>query len=578
MALNFDLKQRDAIEDAHQIEVYRFNLAKNYALLSGDSSVVRRFYREKAGTLNCGDVYKHAEIDRSFFFRSRPKNAFVYAGLIPWIAESMVRLVASAGFVVNSPLQGNDDFDKALQKDMNNYAKQACKQTKLQDCFESGVYLETGIGDLLFRISYDDEISNKPILDIIEPHNFEVEWKRGHIRSFVIKERSDEVKDGKRSSKLDVEMRETYTKKDGKVKVQYSFHCGGHKITKRDPMYEAAQKHWGIKENEMSFELPFDDFPLIYKQSSKKSMLYRGERGVPDIHGLDTIEDALSECLSHLVDTIRKSSPKTFVDKQLLRTNLKGETFEYDDFDYEYLLLDDVVDPSKLLTTQQAKIDYASHLETAKMLISHAINKVGLSPTTLGVTGLESINSSSESQDAREKPSLRTREIKLKGWKETLEEILNKYFQYVAYLNKEEIRDYSDLISISFNEYINPSTENIVSVISQAVAGRVYSIELGVEKQFIADKKDYTLDDIIAESARIRGIKPEEEMVLLGLSEETPEQSTDLPEGSQDTAANQNKEPTGALKEENKDGGRNTTTDTNTSGDTATNDGADSDK
>lgn len=574
MALNFDLKQRDAIENTHQVEVYRFNLAKNYALLSGDSAVVRRFYRQNAGTLNCGDVYKHFEIDRSFFYRSKSKNAFVYAGLIPWIAESMVRLVASAGFVVNSPLQGNDDFDKALKKDMDDYAKQACKQTKLQDCFESGVYLETGLGDVLFRISYDSEISSKPILDIIEPHNFEVKWKRGHILSFVIKERSDEVKDGNRSSKLDVEMRETYTKKDGKVKVQYSFHSGGHKIAKRNPIYEAAQKHWGIRENEMSFELPFEDFPLIYKKSSKKSLLYRGERGVPDIHGLDTIEDALSECLSHLVDTIRKSSPKIFVDRQLLRTTVDGKTLEYDDFDYEYLLLDDVTDPSKLLTTQQAKIDYASHLETAKMLISHAINKVGLSPTTLGVTGLESINSSSESQDAREKPSLRTREIKLKGWKETLEEILNKYFQYLAYINKEQVRDYSNLISVSFNEYINPSTENIVSVISQAVAGRVYSIELGVEKQFIADKKDYTLNDIIAESARIRGIKPEEEMVLLGLVEDAPAQQTDLPDGSQDTTANQNKEPTGALKEDKEDGSGNTT---NTSG-TATDDGADGDE
>lgn len=574
MALNFDLGRRDAIEDTHQVEVYRFNLAKNYALLSGDSSVVRRFYREKAGTLNCGDIYKHAEIDRSFFFRARPKNAFVYAGLIPWIVESMVRLIASAGFVVNSPLQGNDEFDKAVQKDMNNYVKAACKQTELQKNFESGVYFETGLGDVLFRISYDSEISSKPILDIIEPHNFEIEWRRGHIRSVLIKERSDEIKDDKRSSRLDIEMHETYTRKNGKVKVEYSFHNNGHKITKRQSeLFEAAKKHWGI--TEMSFELPFDDFPLIYKQSSKNSLLYRGERGVPDIHGLDTIEDALSECLSHLVDTIRKSSPKTFVDRAMLSSTVDGKTLQYDEFDTEYLLLDDVIDPSKLLTTQQAKIDYASHLETAKTLISHAINKAGLSPTTLGVTGLESINSSSESQDAREKPSLRTREIKLKGWKETLEEILNKYFQYLAYLEKEPVKDYSDLISVSFNEYINPSTENIVSVISQAVAGRVYSIELGVEKQFIADKKDYTLDDIIAESARIRGIKPEEEMVLLGLVEDTPAQQTDLPDGSQDTTANQNKEPTGALKEDKEDGGGNTT---NTSGDNTTNNGADGDK
>lgn len=563
MALNFDLKHRDVIDETHQLEVYRFNLAKNYALLSGDSAVVRRFYREKASSLQCGDIYKHAEISRSFFYNARPTNAFVYAGLIPWIVESMVRLVASPGFVVNSPLQGGEQFDAALQKDMNNYVQKESKQIKLQDLFEQGVFWETGIGDLLFRISYDSEISDKPIIDVIEAPGFEIEWKRGHIRTITIKERTNEITDGEQKTKIDVEMHETYSKtKDGKVKVTYSFHVNNHKIAQRNKLYDAAKKWWGI--DEMSFDLPFKDFPLVYKKSSKSSLLYRGERGVPDIHGLDTLEDALSECLSNLVDTIRKSAPKTFVDEEMLPSTIDGKTAEYSDFDHEYLIMRNTgLDPSKLLTTQQAKIDYASHLETAKMLISHAINKVGLSPTTLGVTGLESINSSAESQDAREKPSLRTREIKLKGWKETLEEILNKYFQYLAYVKKETIKDYSDIISVSFNEYINPSTENVVSVIAQAVSGRVYSIELGVEKQFINDKKDYTLEDIIAESARIRGIPPKQEMVLLGLVKAP--QETDLPVASNNAAANQN-EPTKALKEE--EDGRNANSGTATNDDT----------
>lgn len=564
MALNFDLTRRDVIDETHQLEVYRFNLAKNYALLSGDSAVVRRFYQTKAASLNCADVYKHSEISRSFLYNARPKNAFVYAGLIPWIVESMVRLVASAGFVVNSPLQGNEKFDEALQKDMNSYAQKVCKQVKLQELFERGVFYETGIGDLLYRISYDSEISDMPIIDLIEPHCFEIEWKRGKIRKIVIKEQTDEITDGVQKNKVDIELRETYTKtKEGKIKVSYSFHTKNHELKPNEKLYTEARKWWGIEE--MSFELPFSEFPLIFKKSSKNSLIYRGERGVPDIHGLDTIEDALSECLSNLVDTIRKSAPKTFVDEELLTSDIEGKTASYSDFDHEYLIVQNIPDPSKLLSVQQARIDYASHLETAKMLISHAINKVGLSPTTLGVTGLESINSSQESQDAREKPSLRTRRIKLDGWKDTLEEILNKYFQYVAFIKKETIKDCSDLISVSFNEYINPSTENVVSVISQAVSGRVYSIELGVEKQFINDKKDYTIEDIIAESARIRGITPDEEMVLLGLIE-LPQQ-TDLPDASKEgVSANQN-EPTKALNEE-EENGRNATSGSATNNDT----------
>ena len=51
---------------------------------------------------------------------------------------------------------------------------------------------------------------------------------------------------------------------------------------------------------------------------------------------------------------------------------------------------------------------------------------------------------------------------------------------YLAYISGEEIQDdYSKMFNITFNEYINPSTENIVAAIAQAITGRVYSIEIG---------------------------------------------------------------------------------------------------
>lgn len=531
MSLGFDLEKRNIWDRDHANDIFRFNLSLHHALLSGDSAIIRRFYQEGAGSLGCTDIYKYYEIERSFLYNARYKSAFVYAGLIPWIVESIVRLVASSGFIINSVLQndGGGKFGDSLKEDLDNYINEVVKDIKLQELFERGVYLESGLGDFAYRISIDKSISDKPIIDVIEPQFLELEYKRGHINKVIIKESADDIVLGSGIYKNTVMIHEIYSKdNNGNVLINYKFYVKEKEITEENnfALYQSCKKYWNL--NETTINLPFKEFPIIYKKNNKRSELYKQERGVPDIQGLESIEDALSECLSNLVDTIRKSAPKTFVDESLLPSDIIGDTLEYSDFDHTYLLLKNSgLDPTKMLVTIQATIDYQSHIETAKTLISHAINKAGLSPTTLGVTGLESINSAAESQDAREKPSLRTRKEKLEEWKNVLIEVLNKYFQYLAYVNGEVIGDYKNLFNITFNEYLNPSTENVVSVISQAVAGRIYSIELGVEKNFIHENKEYTLDDVVIESARIRGITPQQEMELLGLVQEVEQDDND---------------------------------------------------
>lgn len=538
MGLSFDLQKRDVIDDNHSVDIYRFNLARNHALLAGDSAAIRRFYQQKAMKVGANDIYKHQELERSFFFNARLKNAFVYAGLIPLSVESIVRLVASAGFQVNSPLQGGGDFETAAKKDIDDYIQSKIERIDLQGLFEDGVYTESGLGDFALRISHDKSLSDEPIVDFIEPQFIEPHYKRGMLTKIIIKESTDELSIDKGQYKQIVEVHEIYTKEDTKSKkypgehivIRYKFYQSGKEIKQQSnaAVYNAAKAFWGI--SDMMIELPFKEFPVLFKKNNKKSRLYRNERGVPDIQGLDTIEDALSESLSNLVDVIRKAAPKTFVNEDLLPSSISGETEQYSAFDHEYLIIrGGIADPTKLLVTTEHKIEYNSYLETAKYLISHACNKLGVSPTTIGVTGLESINSSSESQDAREKPSLRTRDLKLKGWKVFLQELLNRYFQYLAFVKGEKIEDYSELLNVSFNEYINPATENIIDVLTRAVAGQVYSVEVAVEKNFIHEGKDYTLEDIIIEAARIRGITPESEMVLLGIVEspEPAEASTE---------------------------------------------------
>ena len=230
--------------------------------------------------------------------------------------------------------------------------------------------------------------------------------------------------------------------------------------------------------------LPFRDFLIVFKKNPNNNQLYRGERGVPDIQGLVSIEDALTESASDLIDAIRKGGVKEYVSDELIPQDIKGNDLRLNHFNKTVITTKGSSTPGdsqNLWKVVQGDIKWEAYTRTMQNLMSIGINKAGLSPTTLGLTGLESINSSQESQDAREKPSMRTRQIALASWSKTLKEILNKYLQVRDYMNGLAIVDYTDLINITFNEYTNPTLENVTDVLAKQV-------QTGLKSQMTAIK------------------------------------------------------------------------------------------
>lgn len=482
---NFDLKNKELIDDMRSPWVYQFNMAQNLALLSNDPSVIRRFYQVQI-PLYFKDAWLVQEATNKFMAQYIPGQAFAYFGIIPMIVNAKVNLVASNGFECDS---GDDEIDDILN-DIKDEAE-------LEKKFCDGVYWESGIGDVAYRISYCPELSDKPIIDIIEPQHLEVNYSRGKIKSFVVKEVSKEDPS--------YEIWEIHSKDyDGFVRIDYRFAFDGKPV----PMNDEAK----IKECASKFDggydltprkFPFKDFLIIFKKNDGENQLYKGERGVPDIQGLASIEDALTESISDLIDAIRKGGIKEFVDESMIPQDENGNDMRLNHFNKTIITTKGSSTPgdsSALWNVVQGDIKWQAYKETIQCLMSTAINKAGLSPTTLGLTGLESINSSQESQDAREKPSMRKREISLKGWRLTLKELLNRYLQVRDYIaGKTEVLDYSDLIQIRFNEYTNPTVENVTDVLSKQIAA-------GLKSKFTAIKelnKDMTDEEAEEELMRV---------------------------------------------------------------------------
>lgn len=485
---NYNLKNTEILDNIRSPWIYEFNMAKHLALLSNDSAVVRYFYQIDAPKL-CKDQWIRMQVTDKFMGTYIPGQAFVYFGLCPMIVQGKVNLLASNGF-------NSSSGDKEIDDKLDEFIKDA----DLFHKFAEGVYLESGLGDFLYRLSYNPRISDKPIIDVIEPQHFEVNYHCGKIKSFVIKVASAEDRN--------CELREIYYKNEhNQVCLAYRFFYDGKYVAPNDTnLVELCKMFFSPDINLEERILPFDDYPLVFKKNTNSSNLYLGERGVPDIQGLDTIEDGLTEAISDLVDGIRKGGIKLYVNEELIPQTEDGKDLRFNQFNKTVVVTKGSGNPANhedLLKVVQADIRWESYVRTIQNLMSVGINKAGLSPTTIGLTGLESINSSAESQDAREKTSLRTRELCLLDWGDTLAELLNKYLQMLDYINDDEILDYRDLIKIHFHDYTTPSVENVTEVLARQVQAGLKSKAHAIKdlnEEYTDEDAEQELLDIMTES------------------------------------------------------------------------------
>lgn len=457
---NFNLKNKEVLDQIRSPAVYQFHMAENLALLSNEPSTIRNFYQVQIPKFY-RDTWLAMEGKDKFMGQYIQGQAFTYFGIIPMIVQGKVNLVASSGFTCKS-----DD------REIDDVLNQIKEEADLQKKFCQGVYWESGIGDVLYRIVYDKSLCNHPIVDVIEPQYFEVKYKHGIPQAYIIKKVSE--------TKPGVELHEIHSKNEsGFYCIDYVFYVDGQKV-KADDEYLIKQCLEDMEMDKMPTNkvLPFTDMMVVYKQNSNCNQTYKGQRGVPDIQGLASIEDALTESISDLTDAIRKGGIKEYVDEDLIPQDIQGNDMRLNHFNKTIIITKGSTTPGNgenMWQVTQGKINWESYIRPIQTLMSTAINKAGLSPTTLGLTGLESINSSQESQDAREKPSMRTRAVCLDAWAKTLKEILNKYLQVQDYINGLPIIDYSDLINITFNEYTNPTLENVTDILVKQVGAGLKS-------------------------------------------------------------------------------------------------------
>ena len=138
--------------------------------------------------------------------------------------------------------------------------------------------------------------------------------------------------------------------------------------------------------------------------------------------------------------------------------------------------------------------------------VTVALNKAGLSPYSIGITGLESINQSMESQQERNKVTLETRKAKLELWTPYLSKVLSQLLAFNTYLLntvgvKQDDMPLPDMditlstVTIDFGEYLQDTDKDLVDIWGLAKSQGISSTQNAVRELHKSWSEKQILDE-----------------------------------------------------------------------------------
>ena len=445
--------------------------------------------------------YNATPVISYFWYKVTPKTIRVHSGIPALVSKTMVSLIAAPG--INYEVEDNEEATERLYEILqdNNF------EDKL---FPDGVIFESYGGYFGFKISQDDTITDKPIIEIVSPENLEVLTERGRTVGIVFKHH-------KREGDNDIEIHEIY-RKHGNDQTEITY--------KKHKYQQAKLVEIGFDKDELE---EYEDviintpLPAVLKNNTAVNTQFKGAPyGISDYANSQSLFNSMDEVLSQMMTAIRFARPKRFISEDLLVNTVSGRKAQFDDFETDYEIVqtdpDNVSEQYKQFDTT---IDIFVYKEAFSSLVQQALNNAGLSPTSVGLTGLEALAASADSQREREKTTLRTREMKLKLWREALSELFVKVLQFDDVINRGTAAGEYE-IKISFNDYSIPSFEQRIETATSALNGGLVDVRHAIDLLFLDDLTDEE-KELLVQNIKIENgipITPDE---VEGLAPQVPD-------------------------------------------------------
>lgn len=435
----------------------------------GSASELEQFYKSLTTVFD--------DTIRSKFWAAVPSKGSrlrkIHSGLPGLMVDIITSIIMSdlIGIDVNEP-DALDDTWKSIADD-----------NKFNDLLEQAISDTLVEGDGAWKISFDKNVSDYPIIEFYPASRVKFEKQRGRYKKIIFTTRYY-VEAVHKAYYLE----EHYSK--GMIEYQLFDELGNEVPLSCVPELKDLKT--------ITWE---DDFvmavPMMFYKSAK--FKWRG-RSIFD-RKADSF-DAFDEAISQWQDALRLGRVKTYIPETMIpRDPSTGETIPPNAFDNQYIATKGSLseDSNDKITVDAPTINYEGLLQTYCTTLDNCLQGI-LSPSTLGIDIKKLDNA--EAQREKEKVTLYTRNKIIDVLDKTIPELVKNVLAVYAALydmSKERVE-----AAITFGEYANPSFEAQVETLGKASSSGLMSTETQVDELW-GDTKDEEWKE--KEVARIKAEK-----------------------------------------------------------------------
>ena len=493
-------------------------LVENHVWYTANLSALQEYYRHHKQVKS-----RHYQDDFNFFWgKVKPSQRKIHTRLPSLLTDKMVDLLIGSGYSLEADIfsyneKGEEVEEKRLKKILNQRLKEIQEANSFHNLIAKSISDESWSGGFGWKFIIDKEFSKLPIIQEVDQRNIHLLTRYGRIIAVSFKEYYQ-------VAKQDYVFYETYTvDENGDTMVVNNLYIVDKDKSEREvPLTTIKQ----TSELEPQIILKgLKGYLGFYKKNKATNKEFSGSPyGESDYAGLYSHFDALDEIASTMVDDVRKNKIKAYIPETLMPVDTFGNRTMLDEFQHNFVM----VKGSDAADEGANKIEFSNpgtrideYIQNWKTELMQVVNGFGLSPLTIGITGLESIASSDQSQIQREKVSLRTRKTKINLWEEFLNKVIPQLINAYLYLNDGDKEELGDLIELAknpdkyviktkfkFEEYISTPIEERLQKFSQARQGNIsISIDEMVRQVYRGEKDNEELEE------EIKRIKTEMGMV-----------------------------------------------------------------
>lgn len=472
----------------------------------GNSYVLRRFF---VGTLE----YRTCNY---FWTRAPLSYRMIHSGLPGLICSKMPRILFGNGIAPTvSVYKDSGEVDKNKTKAATDYTLQLIDKVKLRDVLTECATNESWGGHSFIKFSFDTAISNFPIIEAADIMSTEVVKERNETVAIIFKTWYEDKKKGNQQRKYRLD--EIYTTDaTGDAVIRYELYELTTGEEKRVPLNSIPETQKIVEAVNSDDEFVFTGLKgmLAFDKPNKLPSLEfpHSNYGASDFEGATDSFDAVDEAYSTIINEIRDNRTfRYFASHNFRRDKDTGEILTPDDgFTKNFVLTEGDIDQEQGVNKNRIvdQIPDKTEEHKAKYLtaVTVALNKAGLSPYSIGITGLESINQSAESQQERNKVTLEMRKAKLELWTPYLSKVLSQLLAFNTYLLntvgvKQDDMPLPDMditlstVTLDFGEYLQDTDKDLVDIWGLAKSQGISSTQNAVRELHKSWSEKQILDE-----------------------------------------------------------------------------------